>query len=71
MGLLGRFWHYSVETYGGAPLLLIINLVQVAVLGWVVSQSLRARAERSASGISEDVRRIRHDFNAKPIRPAR
>lgn len=73
MGLLGRFWHYSVETYGGAPLLLLINLVQVAVLGWVVQQSLRARAERSASGISADVRRIRGARRAeiwqKQVRP--
>ena len=59
MGLFARFWRYSVDTYGGAPLLLLINLVQIAILAWVVSQALRAQAERVAPGISSEARRIR------------
>src|SRR4051812_21359951 len=58
MGLFARFWHYSVETYGGAPVLLVINLIQLAVLGWVISQTLRAQADRAAPGLSADARRI-------------
>jgi hypothetical protein len=73
MGLFARFWHYSVETYGGAPLLLLINLIQVAVLGWVISQALRAQAERAAPGLSPDARRIRAARRAeiwqKQVRP--
>jgi hypothetical protein len=73
MGLFARFWHYSVETYGGAPLLLLINLVQLAVLGWVVSQSLRAQADRASPGLSPDARRIRAAQRAeiwhKQVRP--
>ena len=52
MGLFARFWHYSVETYGGAPVLLVINLIQLAVLGWVISQTLRAQAERATRAAS-------------------
>src|SRR3954464_14213891 len=52
MGLFARFWNYSIETYGGAPLLLVINLVQLPQLGWVISQTLRAQAERAAPGLS-------------------
>ena len=38
MGLFARFWQYSVDTYGGAPLLLLINLIQIAILAWVVAK---------------------------------
>jgi hypothetical protein len=73
MGLFARFWHYSVETYGGAPLLLLINLIQLATLGWVISQALRAQAERAAPGLSPDARRIRAARRAeiwqKQVRP--
>ena len=73
MGLYARFWRYSVDTYGGAPLLLLINLVQIAILGWVVSQALRAQAERVAPGISSEARRIRAARRAeiwqKQVRP--
>ncbi len=73
MGLFARFWHYSVETYGGAPVLLVINLIQLAVLGWVISQTLRAQAERAAPGLSADARRIRAAQRAeiwhKQVRP--
>jgi hypothetical protein len=73
MGLFARFWRYSIETYGGAPLLLLINLVQIAILGWVVSQALRAQAERMAPGISSETRRIRAARRAeiwqKQVRP--
>jgi hypothetical protein len=43
MGILARFWTYSVETYGGAPALLAINLLQLALLGWVIVAGIRAR----------------------------
>ncbi|HTO98503.1 MAG TPA: hypothetical protein VMK66_15750 [Myxococcales bacterium] len=73
MGLFARFWHYSLETYGGAPLLLLINLIQLAALGWVVSQALRAQAERAAPALSPDARRIRAARRAeiwqKQVRP--
>ena len=73
MGLYARFWRYSIDTYGGAPLLLLINLVQIAILGWVVSQALRAQAERVAPGISSEARRIRAARRAeiwqKQVRP--
>ena len=69
MGLLARFWHYSIDTYGGAPMLLLINLIQVAVLGWVISQAWRARTEV----VSPDARRIRSAHRAeiwqKQVRP--
>ena len=72
MGPFARFWHYSVDTYGGAPMLLLINLVQVAVLGWVVSEAIRARREL-APGMSPDARRIRAARRAeiwqKQVRP--
>src|SRR5918912_1603116 len=73
MGLFARFWQYSVETYGGAPLLLLINLIQIAILGWVVSQALRAQADRVSPAISVDARRIRAARRAeiwqKQVRP--
>ena len=73
MGLLARFWHYSVDTYGGAPVLLAINLIQVALLAWVVSQGFRAQAERGQTGCSPEARRIRAAHRAeiwqKHVRP--
>jgi hypothetical protein len=72
MGPFARFWHYSVDTYGGAPVLLLITLIQLAALGWVVSQAVRARAD-FAPGISPDARRIRAAQRAeiwqKQVRP--
>jgi hypothetical protein len=72
MGPIARFWHYSVDTYGGAPVLLLITLIQAAALGWVVSQAVRARAD-FAPGISPDARRIRAARRAeiwqKQVRP--
>jgi len=72
MGPLARFWHYSVDTYGGAPVLLLITLIQIAALGWVVAQAVRARADY-APGISPDYRRIRAARRAeiwqKQVRP--
>ncbi|HYS08176.1 MAG TPA: hypothetical protein VEP66_05510 [Myxococcales bacterium] len=69
MGLFARFWHYSIDTYGGAPMLLLINLIQVAVLGWVISQAWRARVEI----VPSDARRIRAARRAeiwqKQVRP--
>src|SRR5439155_980969 len=54
-------------------LLLLINLVQIAILGWVVSQALRAQAERVAPGVSSEARRIRAARRAeiwqKQVRP--
>jgi hypothetical protein len=70
MGLFARFWQYSIETYGGAPVLLLINLIQIALLLWVVSEGLRARSERRTS---PDARRIRAARRAeiwqKQVRP--
>ena len=73
MGFFARFWHYSVDTYGGAPLLAVITLIQLTLLAWVFAEGLRARAERSAPGVSADVRRIRAAHRAeiwqKHVRP--
>src|SRR5207302_6951161 len=54
-----RFWRYSVDTYGGAPVLLLITLIQLALLGWVVIEGFRARADRDDSALSPDERRVR------------
>ena len=73
MGFFARFWHYSVDTYGGAPLLAVITLIQLTLLAWVFAEGLRARAERSAPGVSADERRIRAAHRAeiwqKHVRP--
>jgi hypothetical protein len=73
MGLFARFWQYSLDTYGGAPLLLLINLIQIAILAWVVAEALRAQADRVAPGVSRDARRIRAARRAeiwqKQVRP--
>lgn len=70
MGILARFWSYSVETYGGAPALLVINLIQVALLGWVLLAAARARA---ITGLSPEARRIQAAHRAeiwqKQVRP--
>jgi uncharacterized membrane protein len=70
MGLFARFWQYSIDTYGGAPILLLVNLIQIALLLWVVSQALRAQSERHES---PDARRIRSARRAeiwqKQVRP--
>jgi hypothetical protein len=73
MGLFARFFRYSIDTYGGAPILLVIMLIQIALLGWVLVEGLRARAERGSSRLSTDVRRIRAAHRAeiwqKQVRP--
>src|SRR2546423_3679136 len=73
MDLIARFGRYSVETYGGAPLLLAITLVQAALLGWTFAQAWKARGDRIAPGLSPDVRRIRAARRAeiweKHVRP--
>ena len=56
MSLLARFWHYSLETYGGAPMLLVVNLIQLSLLGWVLVQGVRA--QRQPGLVSSDERRI-------------
>ncbi|HEX4383170.1 MAG TPA: hypothetical protein VH083_09485 [Myxococcales bacterium] len=70
MGILARFWTYSIDTYGGAPLLLVINLIQLALLGWVLAAAYRAR---SMNGLSADSRRIaaahRAEIWQKQVRP--
>jgi hypothetical protein len=70
MGILARFWTYSIDTYGGAPLLLVINLIQLALLAWVVAAGFRAR---SMKGLSADARRIaaahRAEIWQKQVRP--
>src|SRR5438874_10701220 len=68
-----RFWRYSVDTYGGAPVLLCITLIQIALLGWVVIEGFRARADRDDSSLSPDERRVRAARRAelwqKHVRP--
>ena len=68
-----RFWRYSVDTYGGAPVLLCITLIQFALLGWVVIEGFRARADRENSSLSPDERRVRAarraDLWQKHVRP--
>src|SRR3954447_21282665 len=65
MGLLARFWQYSLDTYGGAPILLAITLVQAASLGWVICEGFRARAEKSDPSLSVDARRVRAAHRAE------
>ena len=68
MGLLARFWQYSIDTYGGAPILLLVNLIQIALLAWVIAQGLRFERHDSP-----DARRIRAARRAeiwqKQVRP--
>jgi hypothetical protein len=73
MGLFARFWHYSVDTYGGAPVLLVITCIQLALLGWVAAEAMRARAERNDPTLPADARRVRAAHRAelwqKRVRP--
>jgi len=73
MSFISRFWRYSLDTYGGAPLLLIVTLIQLALLAWVIEEGVRARAERNAPGLSADARRTRAAHRAelwqKHVRP--
>ncbi|HUJ25860.1 MAG TPA: hypothetical protein VLW85_07575 [Myxococcales bacterium] len=73
MLLLARFWQYSIDTYGGAPLVLLVNLIQLALLGWVAAEAWRAAGERMLPGLSADTRRIRAARRAeiwqKQVRP--
>lgn len=73
MGLFARFWHYSVDTYGGAPVLLLITCIQLALLGWVAAEAMRARSERNDPTLSTDARRVRAAHRAelwqKRVRP--
>jgi hypothetical protein len=70
MGILARFWSYSIETYGGAPALLVINLIQLALLGWVLAAGFRAR---SMGALPAEARRIhaarRAEIWQKQVRP--
>ncbi len=73
MGLFARFWHYSVDTYGGAPVLLLITTIQLTLLAWVIVEGVRARRERNDPTLSTDVRRVRAAHRAdlwqKRVRP--
>ena len=70
---MSRFLKYSLDTYGGAPVLLFITLMQLALLGWVVAEAARARRERNDPSLSPDERRIRASHRAdlwqKSVRP--
>jgi len=70
MGILARFWSYSIDTYGGAPALLVINLIQLALLGWVVAAGFRARR---MGPLAAEARRIeaarRAEIWQKKVRP--
>ncbi len=59
MDLLARFWSYTVDTYGGLPALLALNLTQLALFAWVFIEGRRAASDRRARGIDPAVRRIR------------
>ena len=73
MGLLARFWRYTLDTYGGAPVLLVILLTQAAMLAWVLREAHRARTEQDSPGLSPEARRIRAARRAelwqKHVRP--
>jgi hypothetical protein len=68
--LIARFLQYSAETYGGAPLILLINLIQASLLAWVLAQAWRAAQERA---LPPEVRRLRGAQRAelwqKQVRP--
>lgn len=68
-----HLWRYSVDTYGGAPALLAITLIQIALLGWVVVEAFRARRERNDASLDADERRVRAARRAevwqKHVRP--
>jgi hypothetical protein len=68
--MLQHLWRYSVDTYGGAPALLGITLVQISLLAWVVIEGFRARADRT---LPIDERRVRAAHRAdlwqKHVRP--
>ena len=73
MGFAARFWTYSIDTFGGAPVLLVLNLVQLALLGWVLVEAHRARRERNSPRMDAASRRIRAARRAevwqKQVRP--
>jgi hypothetical protein len=73
MSVFARFWHYSVDTYGGAPALLLINVMQLALLGWVVAEGMRSAAERRSGRLEAAVSRVRAARRAeiwqKQVRP--
>src|SRR4051812_35219848 len=70
MNLFVRFWQYSIDTYGGAPMLLLINLVQMALLAWVVQQGFRAQSERLLAPESRRIRAARRaEIWNKQVRP--
>jgi hypothetical protein len=71
MALLLRFFHYSLDTYGGAPILLAMTLVQVTLLGWVFVEG--ARSAREMRRLPADEWRVRAAARAeiweKRVRP--
>jgi len=70
MGLFARFWHYSIDTYGGAPMLLLINLIQVAVAGLGDLAGLaRPRRDRPVRRPPHPRRAPRGDSGKKQVRP--
>src|SRR5438309_9964343 len=51
MSFISRFWRYSLDTYGGAPLLLTGTLIQLALLAWLIVGCVRARRGRKPPGL--------------------
>src|SRR5688572_22374684 len=57
MALMSTLLEWSKSTYGGLPLILIINLLQLSNFGWVVYEVLRTNHE--ARRLERPVLRIR------------
>jgi hypothetical protein len=59
MDLLGRFWTYTADTYGGMPALLALNLVQLSLFAWVLAEGSRAARDRRSRSLDPAAVRIR------------
>ena len=73
MGPLALFWRYSIDTYGGAPVLLLMNLMQLSLLGWVLLEVVRSRVEAATGSLEAAEHRVRAARRAelwqKQVRP--
>ena len=59
MDPLARFWMYTVDTFGGLPALLVLNLVQLSLLAWVIAEGSRAGRDRRSRTMDPAAVRIR------------
>jgi hypothetical protein len=72
MHLLQSFWVFSCSTYGGAPAILLLNLLQLSMLGWVLWQRTQATREQAELADSEAVRLVscaREEIWRQRVRP--